>query len=101
MASLDLHGYALSSQRSHKKSTTRTVIFFDGPGGTQVPQQVIEAMSDCLTRSNVLNLTERLGVESSGGMLRIGLVHYNTVDEVDRLLKALNELADRSIASLA
>jgi cysteine desulfurase family protein (TIGR01976 family) len=40
-----------------------------------------------------LNLTERLGVESSGGMLRIGLVHYNTAEEVDRLLQALGELA--------
>jgi cysteine desulfurase family protein (TIGR01976 family) len=39
-----------------------------------------------------LNLTERLGVESSGGMLRIGLVHYNTAEEVDRLLHALNTL---------
>jgi len=38
-----------------------------------------------------VNLTERLGVESSGGMLRIGLVHYNTYDEVGRLLAALNE----------
>jgi selenocysteine lyase/cysteine desulfurase len=40
-----------------------------------------------------LNLTERLGVESSGGMLRIGLVHYNTAQEVERLLAALNDLA--------
>jgi selenocysteine lyase/cysteine desulfurase len=37
-----------------------------------------------------LNLTERLGVEQSGGVLRVGLVHYNTVEEVDRLLTALN-----------
>jgi cysteine desulfurase family protein (TIGR01976 family) len=42
-----------------------------------------------------LNLTERLGVESSGGMLRIGLVHYNTAEEVDRLLAAIRELARR------
>jgi cysteine desulfurase family protein (TIGR01976 family) len=40
-----------------------------------------------------LNLTERLGVESGGGLLRIGLVHYNAADEVDRLLAALNEFA--------
>ncbi|MGC0774349.1 MAG: cysteine desulfurase-like protein [Candidatus Acidiferrum sp.] len=39
-----------------------------------------------------LNLTERLGVEASGGLLRIGLVHYNTAEEVDRLLAALNEI---------
>ena len=40
-----------------------------------------------------LNLSERLGVESQGGMLRIGLVHYNTMDEVERLLTALREFA--------
>lgn len=42
-----------------------------------------------------LNLTERLGVESQGGMLRIGLVHYNTPEEVERLLAALREFAAR------
>lgn len=42
-----------------------------------------------------LNLTERLGVESSGGLLRIGLVHYNTEQEVDRLLSALQQIAAR------
>jgi cysteine desulfurase family protein (TIGR01976 family) len=42
-----------------------------------------------------LNLSERLGVESQGGMLRIGLVHYNTAEEVDRLLAALREFAAR------
>ena len=40
-----------------------------------------------------LNLTERLGVEKTGGLLRIGLVHYNTAEEVSRLLAALRELA--------
>lgn len=38
-----------------------------------------------------LNLSERLGVESKGGVLRVGLVHYNTAQEVDRLLEALRE----------
>jgi cysteine desulfurase family protein (TIGR01976 family) len=41
-----------------------------------------------------LNLTEHLDVEKSGGFLRIGLVHYNTVDEVDRLLAALREIVE-------
>jgi cysteine desulfurase family protein (TIGR01976 family) len=40
-----------------------------------------------------LNLTERLDVEKDGGFLRIGLVHYNTQDEVDRLLAAMREIA--------
>ena len=39
-----------------------------------------------------INLTERLGVEKSGGLLRIGLVHYNTAEEVDVLLRTLRKL---------
>lgn len=42
-----------------------------------------------------LNLTERLGVEAKGGLLRIGLVHYNTMEEVERLLAALREFVAR------
>jgi cysteine desulfurase family protein (TIGR01976 family) len=42
-----------------------------------------------------MNLSERLGVEPKGGVLRIGLVHYNTAEEVDRLLNALSEFASR------
>ena len=41
-----------------------------------------------------LNLTEWLKVESSGGFLRIGLVHYNTAEEVERLIAALREIVN-------
>jgi selenocysteine lyase/cysteine desulfurase len=37
-----------------------------------------------------LSISERLGVEASGGLLRIGLAHYNTLDEVDRCLRVLD-----------
>jgi len=40
-----------------------------------------------------LNLTERLDVEKDGGFLRIGLAHYNTAAEVQRLLQGLREIA--------
>ena len=36
-----------------------------------------------------LNITERLGVEDRGGMVRVGAAHYNTVEEVERLKEAL------------
>lgn len=39
-----------------------------------------------------LPLTERIGVEPDG-MVRIGLVHYNTREEVDYLLQSLRELS--------
>lgn len=38
-----------------------------------------------------IELTERLGVEASGGFLRIGLVHYNTTEEIHQLLQVLEE----------
>ena len=37
-------------------------------------------------------LVRRLGLADAGGLLRIGLVHYNTIEEVDRLVEALVEL---------
>lgn len=44
-------------------------------------------------RYYALAVTERLGVEESGGMVRVGVAHYNTMGEVDRLLAAVNDLA--------
>lgn len=46
-----------------------------------------------------LNLTQRLGIEASGGMLRIGCTHYNTPEEIHRLLHTLHELAVHPVAA--
>jgi cysteine desulfurase family protein (TIGR01976 family) len=43
-----------------------------------------------------INLAERLGVQQSGGMLRIGLAHYNTAEEVERVLAELRSLAAKT-----
>jgi cysteine desulfurase family protein (TIGR01976 family) len=42
-----------------------------------------------------LAVTERLGVEENGGMVRVGIAHYNMLDEVDRLLVVVDDLAQR------
>ena len=39
-------------------------------------------------------LIERLGLADSGGVVRIGLTHYNTADEVDRVIGALARIAE-------
>jgi selenocysteine lyase/cysteine desulfurase len=36
-----------------------------------------------------LAVTERLGVEDSGGMVRVGAAHYNTLEEIGRLVEVL------------
>ncbi len=38
-------------------------------------------------------LIRTLGLAQSGGMVRVGLVHYNTIEEIDALGDALEELA--------
>jgi selenocysteine lyase/cysteine desulfurase len=35
----------------------------------------------------------RLGLLEKGGVLRAGLAHYNTTDEVERFLTTLDEIA--------
>jgi selenocysteine lyase/cysteine desulfurase len=40
-----------------------------------------------------LAVTERLGLEASGGMVRVGQAHYNTHEEIGRLCEALHEIA--------
>jgi len=39
-----------------------------------------------------LAVTERLGVEANGGMVRVGTAHYNTLDEVARFGEALKRV---------
>lgn len=60
-----------------------------------------KALAEALGKENIyvthgnfyaLGLTERLGVEMSGGLLRIGLVHYNTLEEIERCLNRIDVL---------
>lgn len=40
-------------------------------------------------------VTERLGIEEQGGLVRVGAVHYNTVEEIRRLGDSLRQLVGR------
>ena len=40
-----------------------------------------------------LAVTERLGLEETGGLVRVGLTHYNTQAEIDRLVTTILDLA--------
>jgi len=61
------------------------------------PRQVAEALDKAgiyVWDGNyyALAVTERLGLEASGGMVRVGPVHYNTAEEVARFGEALLRL---------
>ena len=64
----------------------------------QTPRQVAERLGEegfYVWDGNyyALAVTERLGVEASGGMVRVGAVHYNTVEEIERFGNALAKVA--------
>jgi selenocysteine lyase/cysteine desulfurase len=44
-----------------------------------------------------LEVTRRLGLEDSGGMVRVGPVHYNTVEEIKRFGEALGRVDVKSM----
>ena len=43
--------------------------------------------------------TRFLGIEDSGGTVRLGPVHYNSLDEVDQVLNALSDIASKTAAA--
>lgn len=66
--------------------------------GDRHPRQVAEALAArgiAVWDGNyyAINVTECLGLEERGGMVRVGAVHYNTLEEIARLREALFEIA--------
>ena len=41
-----------------------------------------------------LGVMERLGLEEHGGALRLGMAHYNTLDEIDKVLGVLERVSE-------
>ena len=38
-------------------------------------------------------LIESLGIKADGGVVRIGFTHYNTIEEIEKVVQALKEIA--------
>src|SRR5512143_982148 len=65
--------------------------------GRRHPRQLAQALADrglYVWDGNyyALAVTQRLGLEDQGGMVRVGPVHYNTAEEIDRLGNALENI---------
>ncbi|HSB90662.1 MAG TPA: cysteine desulfurase-like protein [Anaerolineales bacterium] len=62
------------------------------------PREVAEALAQAgiyVWDGNfyALAVTERLGLEAHGGLVRVGLAHYNTVEEIERFDAVLRKVA--------
>jgi selenocysteine lyase/cysteine desulfurase len=69
--------------------------------GGRPPQEIAAALGEAgifVWDGNyyALEIMERLGLEPTGGAVRVGFCHYNTREEVDRVLAALEREARRS-----
>jgi len=89
-----LHIYGLDDPRRVEERVPTIAVNLEG----MHPRKVAELLDErniyvCSGNYYALAVTERLGVEESGGMVRIGGVHYNTLEEVDRLGEALVEIS--------
>ena len=89
-------GITIYGLRDPRRLTERVPTFAFNLRGMH-PRQVAEnlARQDIFVWDGnyyALAVTERLGVEESGGMVRVGPVHYNSVEEISRFGKALGRI---------
>jgi cysteine desulfurase family protein (TIGR01976 family) len=90
---LRLHGITDRAQFDSRTPTAAVTVDGMAPG----------AIAEALGRQGIAvwagdfyatGLIRRLDLEGRGGVLRIGLTHYNTAEEVDRLVGALASVAE-------
>ncbi len=85
--------YGITNRAEWEKRVATVAIRKEGASPEQLAQ-ALATQNIFVTNGNyyAIAISERLGVEQSGGMLRIGLTHYNTVEEVDYFLRALERI---------
>jgi len=92
----DLDFYGLRDPETFDRRTPTVSIRIDGITPMEIARRLGERGIFVWDGNYyALNLSERLGVEDSGGMVRIGLAHYNTREEVDRLVEELSAIRAR------
>lgn len=82
--------YGLSDP-SHTTERVPTVAFTKESETPRTVSERLAAKGICSWSGNyyALRVMECLGLEASGGAVRVGLTHYNTTDEIDRFLAVL------------
>jgi len=88
-----LHLYGLDDARQLEARVPTFAFTMDGYSPRQIAEKLGEANIYVWDGNYyALAVTERLGVEDHGGMVRVGPVHYNTVAEIKRLGEVLASL---------
>ena len=88
---LRIYGITNPQRFDHRVPTVSFTI--DGMPPDEIARRLAEANIFAWNGNfYALAVTERLGLEGQGGLLRLGLAHYNTAAEVDVLLEVLADM---------
>jgi cysteine desulfurase family protein (TIGR01976 family) len=89
-----LHVYGLTDRRRLDARVPTVSFTLQGQHPRRVAEELDKAdISVWDGNYYALAVTERLGLEKSGGMVRVGPVHYNTAEEIERFGEALVKIA--------
>ena len=87
-----IYGIAADSQMHHRVSTVSFTLRQKAPrqiAAELAKREIYVWSGDCYA----LDTVQKFGLADSGGVVRVGPVHYNTVKEVRRFLSAMREIA--------
>jgi selenocysteine lyase/cysteine desulfurase len=87
-----IYGITADSQMRHRVSTVSFTLQQKAPRqiAAELAKREIYVWSGDFY---ALDLVQKLGLADSGGLVRVGPVHYNTVKEVQRFLSTMREIA--------
>ena len=86
--------YGITDTRRLEERVPTCAFTLSGKSPRQVAEELDEANIFVWDGNYyALAVTERLGLEDCGGMVRVGPVHYNTLEEIRRFGEALGRIA--------
>jgi selenocysteine lyase/cysteine desulfurase len=88
-----VHIYGLTSEEDLARRVPTVAMTWEGWTPRALAERLGELGIFCWDGNYyALTIMERLSLEGKGGALRIGMAHYNTAEEIDRLLTALRDI---------
>jgi selenocysteine lyase/cysteine desulfurase len=90
--------YGLTDRKRLEQCVPTCAFTLQGKSPRQVAEKLDEANIFVWDGNYyALEVTTRLGLEDSGGMVRVGPVHYNTVEEIKRFGEELGRIAGNEV----
>ena len=89
---LTVHGQT-SPAAVHKRTPTFCLSLAGLAAGQLAQQLVTRGVAAGAGHFYALQFPERMGLSQAGGFTRVGFFHYNTLEEVDKVLSVLRDIA--------